>query len=242
MPQIETRWRLAERLKALLDGPLAPEDKESAWQDSLDLLALAAGSKRVALIGCGYEAGAWLASIADLARTEGFAVRRGGMPWLLPEEFAGLPAWYQEPVRDGWASAEMLTLCRPEEAARFAGATALVTPAEEAGLLAYPPCCVQDHHQRRRLYHDLMVELVAARCDCEEGRRRFVQSEAMPPLRDDADRRRLTEALSRAALPYAGFVPCPACEEAGPQSAAAEIDVAMRALADANGLPRAAER
>lgn len=229
--------RAAEALKALLRGPLAPRDEPSARQDSLDLLALFAGLKSVALIGCGYETGAWLAAIADLAAGEGFAVRRGGMPWLVREEFAGLPEWYREPVRQAWEAADLLTVSWPEEAARFAAAPILITGEEEAELLGYPACCVRDHHARRRIYHELMIELIAARCDSLEARRRFVESETMPPLRGEADRRRLQQAVGGEALALAGFVPCPCCERQGSESAAGLLERARVELAFEAGFP-----
>lgn len=242
MPEGEGRGAfLAQSLNGLLGGSLAPPDRELAWQDSLDLLAIAACLKSVALIGCGYRTGDWLPAVAELAGGGGLAVRRGGMPWLVREEFAGLPDWYAGPVRAAWRSADMLTVCRPDAAMRFGDEPIMVDGEEEAELLAYPPCCVTDHHARRRIYHELMIDLIAARCESTEERRRFAQSEAMPSLRDEADRRRLQEALRGEALAFAGFVPCPVCEALGPRGPAGQIDLAMRALAHESGFPLVAE-
>ena len=232
---------LAQSLNGLLGGSLAPEDRESAWQDSLDLLALAAFMKTVALIGCGYHTGGWLPAVAELAAGRGLAVRRGGVPWLVREEFAGLPEWYAGPVRDAWRSADMLTVCRPQAVTRFGGEAIMVGCEEEAELLGYPACCVTDHHTRRRIYHDLMIDLIAARCEATPERRRLAESEAMPSLRDDADRCRLEEALRGEALAFAGFVPCPVCQALGPRGPAGQIDLAMRELAHDSGLPLVAE-
>ena len=241
MPDGEANTKLlAARLQELLAAH-APEDRDSARQDSIDLLALASDLKLVALIGCGYLAGDWLAAVADLAAATGFAVRRGGMPWFVAEEFAGLPDWYAASVRKAWGTADILTVTRPEEAARFAAAPLTLTVAEEAELLFYPDCCVADHHARRRLYHDLMVELIAARCPTEAECRRFVEAELEPPLRDDADHRRLAEALRGEALAAAGFVPCPACTEGGADSQAGLIDRALLEVALETGFPLTVE-
>jgi len=237
-----SRRGMAAALTALLDGPRAPEDREAAWQDSLDLLALASGAKRVALIGCGYAASAWLAAVAELAIAEGFTVQRAGVPWLVGTEVAGLPGWYEEPVREAWATADLLTVCRPEEALRFGAGTPLISCDEEADLLSYPPCCVEDHHARRRIYHDLMVELISARCDTIDERRRLVAAEIMPALRDDADRRRLQEALYGEVLGFAGFVPCPRCVRDGSHGLAGLVDREMLELAHASGFPLVTDR
>src|SRR4051812_22717849 len=93
---------LAGRLTDLLRASVAPGDSDAARQDCLDLLAVARGLKPVALLGCGYETGIWLAALADCAAAGGLAVRRGGVPWLVQEEFAGLPDWYAEPAQQAW--------------------------------------------------------------------------------------------------------------------------------------------
>jgi hypothetical protein len=231
---------LAARLSALLSGSLAPTDGESAWQDSLDLLAVASGMKPVALVGCGYETGAWLASVAELARGCGLAVRRGGMPWLVEEELAGLPGWYAGPLHRSWAGADMLAVSEPGSAARFGDAPVMLTGEAEAELLSYPVCCVAEHHARRRRLHELMIELIAARCESETERRRFAASELPPPLRDNSDRNRLLEALRSEPLAYAGFEPCTVCAALGPRGRAGKRALAMLELAGTSGFSFAA--
>lgn len=226
---------LAAKLDGLLQGEFAPEEFEAAWQDSLDLLAVASGAKPVALIGVGYPAGRWLAEIAALARASGLAVRRGGMPWLVATELAGLPDWYAGPLRDSWAAADILTVSQPGAATRSGDAPVLMTAEQEAELLGYPACCVADHHARRRRYHDLMIELIAMRCDFDTERRRFAASELPPSLRDDADRERLAEALRSQPVAFAGFAPCIVCEALGPRGPAGKRALAMLELAETSG-------
>jgi hypothetical protein len=134
-----------------------------------------------------------------------------------------------------------LTVSQLGTAARLGDAPVLLTSEQEAELLCYPVCCVADHHARRRHYHDLMIELVAACCDSDTERRRFAASELPPPLRDDADRQRLVEALRSEAVAFAGFEPCIACAALGPRGPAGKRALTMLDLAEASGFPVAAE-
>ena len=226
---------MAPRLAALLQ--MAPGDRAAMWQDSLDLLAVAAGIKHGALIGCGYEGGAWLDLVADLAEASGLCVARGGMPWIIADELAGLPDWYVGPLQESWAEADMLFVART-------GATLprhVLRQAEEAELLSYPSCCVAAHHARRRGYYQLMVELIEAHCESETERRRFAESELPPPLRGESDHRRLAEALDAPALAYVGFDLCPACVALGPRGPAGQIATRYRALAESLGFAALAD-
>jgi hypothetical protein len=220
-----------------LQGSAAPEDRAASLQDSLDLVAVVAGAKPVALIGCGYPAGSWLDAVADLAIGQGLAVRRGGVPWAIAEEIDTLPDWYRKPMLASWGAADLLTIARADLLQPFKSRAPEMVGAVDGGrLLGYPSCCVIDHHARRHFYHAFVIELIRSARDGEEEQARFAASELSPPLRDASDGLRLAQALRATPVPFTSLDMCPECTAQWPHSPAGKMSATYQALAEASGL------
>jgi hypothetical protein len=155
------------------------------------------------------------------------------MPLIVAAEIAGLPGWYVQPMQAIWGAADIVTVTR---SVRQGEGPRVVAVEEEARLLGYPLCCVVDHHARRRHYHALMVELIAASRADEIERRRFVAAELSPSLRNESDRARLVEALGVSLAPFTGIAMCPACATEYPGGPAGACTARYRDLARASGL------
>jgi hypothetical protein len=153
------------------------------------------------------------------------------------EEIEDLPDWYRAPMLAAWGASDLLTIGMPDLLERFpADAPVMLDIAEVATLLGYPRCCVVDHQARRRSYHLLMVELIAAMRESEEERRRFASAELLPPLRNMSDQMRLADALRSAQVPFTSLDMCPVCESSRPHGPAGRMAETYRMLAQSSGL------
>ncbi len=165
-----------------LAAAIAPARDDAEWQDGLDLLALAAGLKPVAMFGRGAGAiESWdaLARRFDLPTIE-------AAPWdaAPPKNF--FPRWYLDATSARRARQKILLVAREDallQRARALAAKGRVSVAEEAEILGYPPCCVAEHHAAALAHERQTAYLVGhANPDDEALRMRLVASGATPYL------------------------------------------------------------
>jgi hypothetical protein len=162
---------LARAIPRTLDG----ED----WQDGLDLLALAAGLKPIAMFGRGGAVDPW----RTLAREFGLATIETA-PWEPECPAHLLPRWYLDATARRRARQKILVVARDYEAlarAQALSAQGRIGAAAEAALLGYPPCCVAAHHALALAQEREIAERVARSNPDDEGHRiRLVAAGATP--------------------------------------------------------------
>ncbi len=162
---------LARAIPRTCDG----EDR----QDGLDLLALAAGLKPVALFGRGGAVEPWRA----LARKFALPMIET-MPWepACPADL--LPRWYVDATAQRRARQKITVVARDHDALARAAALAAqgrVGATAEAELLGYPPCCVAAHHALALAHERQIADLVARSNPGDETRwSRLVATGATP--------------------------------------------------------------
>jgi hypothetical protein len=222
----------AARLARLL--PLvAPAAQPTAWQDGLDLLAVAAGLKPVCLLGRGFADAAWLDAAATVARDLGLSTLTGAC-WHPAAHESDLPDWYRAGFvaraaretaryvwRDGARGDDVRRLC----------ADGRVAPDDEAALLGYPACCVAQHHAQARAFEQLTIALVTRLAGDDIARRRHLVAEGVTPTpRSEAEWRQLEAATAIAPQPYTSVNRCAACAR-DPDGPAGRLGARYLALA-----------
>jgi hypothetical protein len=226
---------LRESLYAAV-GAVAGDLRSDAAQDALDVLAVAAGWKPVAIVGCGYDASGFVEAVRAAARPVGLEVAEGRL-WREIGEARGLPPWYADSL------AAMITGVR----VLFVGSQSLqdipgrhLTPLEEAALLGYPTCCVVEYHRRRRLYHLLAIRAIRRQAGWDvERMRQLANSQVMLTPRSQRERRQFARAMRSVFLPYASVAICEICE-AEPNSPARKLSERYGGLIAEAGLERLA--
>ncbi|HUK59902.1 MAG TPA: hypothetical protein VLV50_11795 [Stellaceae bacterium] len=149
------------------------------WQEGLDLLAMAAGLKPVAMFGRGGAVEPWRA----LAREFALPMIETA-PWEPAALGGSLPRWYLDATATRRARQRILVVARPRDA--LARAEALVAQgrveaAAEAGLLGFPPCCVAAHHAAALAYEREIAERITRANPGDEARMaRLVEAGAVP--------------------------------------------------------------
>ena len=192
---------------AALRSALARVDDDfraTAWQDGLDLLAVAAGLKRVCVIGRGARNQAWVAALRTVADHARLPMIEAAA-WD-PEPTDGqLPQWYLAATAQRRANRNALYIVCDEPTARNVGELATkgrVGAAEEAALLGYPPCCVAEQHARTLALEDLVAEMTERVAQSDAGRMmRMIEAGAapLPVTRQDWDRYSAATAITPAA-------------------------------------------
>ncbi len=169
-------------------------------QDELDVAALRAGRKQVAIVA------------PDFADTDGLQVIDGA-PWRVADDERGLPSWYVVATQ---AVAPMRYLSR--SAIPTPGST--VTMAYEAALLGYPYCCVLAFHRRRRLYHLLNARAILRQAaGDEESMIRLASADVVIAPRGLREQRWLQLATWTSFAPMTSIAMCPMCDATEASSA-----------------------
>ena len=233
----DPRLRHAAAQLTRLAAAVAPPLDAAAWQDGLDLLAVAAGLKPVCLLGRGDVDGAWLEAARAVAADLGLAAH-DGVGWLPEAPPTALPAWYRDATAAHLARAGVVYLyAEPQHGARIAAmpAGARVAAADEAALLGYPPCCVaQDHVQTLALEQLTIAMLARLAGDDIERLSRLVAAGVTPTPREPDEWRRFQAVTAIDPEPFTSVNRCADCTQHA-DSPARRLGRRYRALADALG-------
>jgi hypothetical protein len=222
----------AARLARLLAG-LAPALRPAAWQDGLDLLAVADGLKPVCLLGRGDTDAAWLDAAAALARDLRLSMLTGAC-WHPATRDAGLPGWYDAALaaRRAGETARYIWRDRAHGAAiRRCCAAGRIAPEDEAALLGYPVCCVAQHHAQARALEQLLATWVMRLAGDDTARgQRLVAAGVTPTPQTAGEWRQLEAAGAIAPQPWTSVNRCAACAR-DPDGPAGRLGRRYRALA-----------
>lgn len=205
--------------------------RDAAVQDGLDVLAVAAGLKPMAVIGCGYDAPDLLIAVNDAAVLGGLIAQRG-RPWTSAAAVG--VAWFAE-ARQRSANPVLYVTKREAtgQATRLAGQ--YVDLATEAELLGYPACCVRQFNRQQKLLHLITIRMIARQAEHDETRmRRLVAAQVVPAPRSATEARRLACATRAEFAPHTSIAMCRICA-ADPGSPAHRISARFRALAVETG-------
>jgi hypothetical protein len=210
--------RLRSMLKKLRKIPFDrtdPANAAMAPQEMLDILAMVAGIKPVSLLGRGFNDARWVEGARAIACASGLHVIPGP-EWSAQPPNEGLPDWYGSvrALADSLANT-VFYICKAkalaEEVAECCDSNR-ITIEQEARLLGYPPCCVQDHYRRQKLFNRafaLMLERTAGGDSAEMQRivREDVQMSPQTPEEIAA----LREAVGFVFAPFTSFTMCDSC-------------------------------
>jgi hypothetical protein len=211
---------------------VAGDLRSDVAQDALDVLAVAAGWKPVAIVGCGYDASGFGEAVRAAARPAGLEVAEGKL-WREIGEARGLPPWYADSLAAMIAGVRVLFVGN-QSLQDIPGC--LLTATEEAALLGYPTCCVVEYHRRRRLYHLLAIRAIRRQAEGDvERMRQLADSQVMLTPRSQRERRQFARALRGIFLPYASVAICEICETE-PNSPARKLGERYRGLIAEAGL------
>ena len=229
----------AGALAAALDCTPGAATREQA-QEVLDLLAVAAGTKRRAALLLGAQDEAWRGVLGAVLAAGPLATRTGPA-WTVVGEFDGVADWYAEGVRAHRRTRRLIFAWLADASAGQTDvlcAGADVLPAVEAESLGYPPCCVGAQHARTRSFHRLMARLIERAAGPDRMRmQRLAQAEIVLPPADETERQVLAAALETWPAPFTSVNMCRACA-GDSDSPAGRLSRAYEALAHRTGLHR----
>jgi hypothetical protein len=230
---------VAARL-ATLAGAAAPDLRPAAWQDGLDLLAMASGLKPVCLLGRGDSDDAdWLTAARGVADALGLHMLVG-TGWQPAVTGPGFPDWYDGAVAERMANRQVLYIWRDASVgARVARLCAggRVDPEDEAATLGYPLCCVAQHHAQALTIERLILARVIRLAGGDPVRqRRLIAAGVVPAASSADDHARLAAAGAIAPQPYTSVNRCVGCA-ADTDGPAARLGERYRALAHALRYP-----
>lgn len=218
--------------EALGAAPAAapPDLRSMAAEEALEALAVAAGLKPLAILGCGYVAPAFCAAVCAAAAAAGLAVVAGA-PWIVNEGGAALPGWYAAAIAEGAATTPIWFIRRTGHDADIPPPGARINACEEARQLGYPLCCVRGFHRRRRSFHRLMAHLIRRQAAGDPAAMgRLARAQVMPTPRSDREVRWLALATHFSIAPFTSIALCRRCET-DPMAPARRIGARYRALA-----------
>ncbi|HXP31098.1 MAG TPA: hypothetical protein VN832_08410 [Stellaceae bacterium] len=186
---------------------LAP--RWAATQDGRDLLALLAGIKPVCLLGRGEAASALLLQIAADASLPIVEAAP-----LAPAPAGELPEWYLAACLRR-REAAVIYVCRDAVMAQFAAVLAAqgrVSAADEAVLLGYPLCCVEQHHRQALALERFIAELTERRAQGDRARMaRLIATGADPSPASAAEWARYDRLTAIAPAPFTSVNMCDGC-------------------------------
>lgn len=209
------RILLLGTLKKLLELEFEPAEFNVASpnQEYLDFLAMVAGIKPVFLTARGFDEPQWVMGVIGIARKMGLRVLVGPMWSAMPDD-ESLPDWFAEFSRE-MHGGEAVFICREREIAETVQAAldgAPMTIAEEARLLGYPQCCVQEEYVRNdcldTAYH--MILSRTAKGD-EKEMRRLIDEDAQLFVDTPEEDALLDTARDVELAPYTSVQMCPSC-------------------------------
>ncbi len=173
--------------------------------ECLDILAIAAGWKPVAVVGYA-EASSMLADVSSCVAEAGLETAVV-TAWTTEGEFAGVPDWYRDCVVQHRARTTLLAIARDEDdLSPFIGDEPALAPELEASLLGYPACCTEHHRDWRRRFHRRAAAATVATANGDLTRAyRLASANWQPPAAAMGD------LLHAEVAPRTGIVMCPAC-------------------------------
>jgi hypothetical protein len=233
---LDTLRDAARRLAAVAAGVAPPLDM-AAWQDGLDLLAVAADLKPVCLLGRGDVDPAWLAAARAIAAGRGLVVQ-DGVGWLPAAPDNALPRWYLDATAARLRGAPVVYVYGDaglgERITALARAERISAP-DEAGLLGYPLCCVAQHHTQTLALEQLTIALLARIAGEDIARlQRLVAAGVTPTPREADEWRRFHAVTAIDPEPFTSINRCAACA-VDIQAPAGRMGRAYRALAEQLG-------
>ena len=218
---------------ARLLAEVPPASRPAAWQDGLDLLAVAAELKPVGMLGRGFADAAWLGAAEARARALGLSALTGACWHPAPPDQA-FPDWYSTATAERDARATALYVWRDDAdgaGVRRLCADGRVAPEDEAALLGYPVCCVVQHHAQALALERLTVALVTRLAgDDIAHRQRLVAGGVMLTPQSELEWRQLEAASAVAPQPFTSVNRCAACAS-DPDRPAGRLGRRYRALA-----------
>ena len=219
---------LTTAMKRAVDGLPASLQAEGA-QEALDVLAVAAGLKPLALLGVGDPDGSVANALSGAATQAGLTVTSMA-PWRVDAGLRGLPSWYRDNVSVRDDAAVIAAVSQPGGAPLPAGGSE-ISVGEGAAALGYPKCCVREFHRKRRLFHIFSLRAISRQAGGDsEAMRRLARAQVMLAPRSAAERRALALATRTVFAPATSLAMCWVCENAA-DSAAMRLSAGYRALA-----------
>ena len=185
--------------------------KMVAAQDTLEFAAMLLGIKPVFLLGRGFDDHMWVSGVKGIAAKLGVAAIIEDAYWDNDYSKLDLPSWYRE-IRRSHQRATYICADRGlVSEIRKISARGWVSPAEEARLLGYPLCCVEDHHQRMLVMAETFFRgaMLAAKGNEAEARENIladVQFELEGELAA-----RMKEAMESRMCRFTSVHMCPGC-------------------------------
>ena len=226
---------LRNALKKLRKIPLTgphPAYLIAAPQEMLDFLAMLAGLKPVYLLGRGLDDPRWMGGVLRIARE--MNLRTVEAPyWDAAPRGEGLMAQYRVENEVGPQKAFYITKSPAvaDQVIRIRGQGQIAIE-EEARLLGYPICCVEEHYRRAYAMNEgyaLMLRR-AGRGNDSEMRRLIAEDAPLSPETDD-EKRLIEFATKIRCAPFTSVNMCEACAAGRDTGAAMRLGQAYRRLA-----------
>jgi hypothetical protein len=205
----QARRVVRELLKLPIDRQRAYTRAVSA-QDTLEFAAMLLGIKPVLLLGRGFDDPAWISAISQIASNMRVTLIDDSC-WHTDDSTLNMPAWFLN-LRTAHAKATYISVFPSViSEIRKISARGYVTSAEEARLLGYPKCCVEDHHHRALMTEKTFFKAVmrVARGE-EQAARRILVDDVKFHLTDEEETQ-MKWAQDVHPCPFTGFFMCPAC-------------------------------
>jgi hypothetical protein len=180
---------------------VAPDRRAISWQDGLDLLAVMAGLKPLCLLGRGDGDAMWTDALGEAASCADLTAIAAS-PWEPDDAEDPLPRWYRDATARRRARRTVLYLCRDDatlDAVAALSRKGRVTADEEAVLLGYPRCCVEQHHRQAVGFAHLTAAMAARAAAGDRARMvRMIEAGAapMPASSEEWERYRALTAIA----------------------------------------------
>jgi hypothetical protein len=231
-------------LKKLRALPLDKSNRSNvrvAPQEILDLLAVRAGIKPVALLGRGFDDRQWIEGAVAIARKAGLHIVEGPA-WNTGPENEALPDWFREHMKAGGAIDGLIYVCRTEANAEAVKKSfEMLTVDEEARLLGYPSCCVRAHYERDAQLNSAFYKLVERCANGDVVEMKRILTEDVTVVAESAEERAaFEEATKLVPAEFTSFHMCDACA-ADPESPANRLSRKYKELVETIDADFAAE-
>lgn len=201
-------------VRALLKAPIdrrEPYAKFVSAQDTLEFAAMLLGIKRVFLLGRGFDDQSWVSAVKRAAAKLGVAAMVEDAYWDSDYSKLNLPAWYRELRRSRQRATYISATGSVVSEIREMSARGWVSPAEEAHLLGYPLCCVEDHHRRAVVIQDTFFRAVMRVARGDEQKARSLLFEDVKFHLNDEEEAQMKSARELRPCPFASFYMCASC-------------------------------
>jgi len=203
-----------------------PYVRESSAQDTLEFAAMLLKLKPIFLLGRGFDDPTWVSAVKGIASRLRVPMIESAI-WNVDYSKLEVPPWYRA-LRE--TAGETATYMSADPSAitevRKISARGWVSPAEEARLLGYPLCCVEERHKNSFVVAECLFRAAmgAAKGDEAKAREMILADVEFAPEGEDAKRMSLAVrfwsckprstsllsfsiALRRTCLPTVRFLP-----------------------------------